>query len=65
MARKYEAIDPEFTRMVTKHFYIDDLSAGAKNVKKDHEIYNKMKIRFIEAQFKVKNGELIVQNLET
>ena len=51
---KYEAIDPEFTRMVTKHFYIDDLPTGAENVKKGHEIYKKTKIRFIEAQFNVK-----------
>ena len=34
----YEAINPNFTRMVTKHFYIDDLSTGAENVKKGGQV---------------------------
>ena len=60
---KYEAIDPEFTRMVTKHFYIDDSSTGAENVKKAFAacIYiqaitrsGKVQVSFITAKSRVK-----------
>ena len=30
---KYENIDPEFTRKVKKHFYVDDLNSVAQSAK--------------------------------
>ena len=48
---KYKEIDPEFSRVVDKHLFSDDLNTGADNVKQGLEMYKKMKIRFGEAHF--------------
>ena len=50
-ANKYENIDPEFTREVKKHFYVDDLNSGAHCTKEGFEFYKNVKSRFSDASF--------------
>ena len=54
-AKKYENIDPEFARKVKKHFYVDDLNSGAKSTEEGFEFYKKVKSRFSEASFNIRN----------
>ena len=53
-ANKYENIDPEFTRKVKKHFYVDDVNSGAQSTKEGFEFYKKVKSRFTEASFNIR-----------
>ena len=53
-AKKYEAVDPEFARKVRKHFYVDDLNTGVTNVDEGLDLYKKIKVRFIEANFNLR-----------
>ena len=52
--KKYEEVDPEFTRVTEKDFYRDDLSSGADTVDKGLIIYKKLKIRFAEVHFNIR-----------
>ena len=47
-ARRYEKTDPEFSRKVREHFYVDDLKTGVKTSKEGIELYDKIKTRFGE-----------------
>ena len=52
--KKYENIDPEFTRKVKKHFYVDDLNSVAQSTKEGFKFYKKVKSRFSEASLNIK-----------
>ena len=45
-ASKYENIDPELARTVTKHFHVNNLHSVAQSTKEGFEFYKKDKSRF-------------------
>ena len=47
-------MDPEFTRKIKKHFYVDNLISGVQSTKEGFEFYKKFKNRFSEASFIIK-----------
>ena len=53
-AKKYENINPEFDRIVKKHFYEDDLNRGAQNTIEGFESYKRVKSRFSETSFNIR-----------
>ena len=50
-AEKYNIIDPEFSKKVLKHFYVDDFNCGANNIEEGVNLYKKVKMRFQEGNF--------------
>ena len=46
-------IDPEFTRKVREHFYVDDLNTGVKTLEEGIGLYDKIKTRFNDCSFNV------------
>ena len=54
MQKKYENINPEFDRIVKKHFYEDDLNRGAQNTIEGFESYKRVKSRFSETSFNIR-----------
>ena len=51
VAKKYEKLDPEFSRKIRDHFYVDDLNTGTNSVENGLDLYKKFKFRFMEASF--------------
>ena len=43
--------DPEFVMQVLRSFFVGDFSGGSKTTTAAHELYKKLKIRFLEGQF--------------
>ena len=64
-ADKYEDIDPEVARKARNNFYVDDLTTGVKNVEDGIELYQKFKIRFMEANFNIRKWKTNNKNLKT
>ena len=65
-AKKYEEIDPEFTRKARKNFYVDDLNTGVFSTEEGFEVFKKMKERLKEANFnlrKWRTNDKDLQNL--
>ena len=52
--QKIENIDPEFARKVNKHFYVDDLTRGAKTTEEGFEFYKKIKSSFSEVSLNIR-----------
>ena len=52
---KYDNIYPEFARKVKKHLYVDNRNSGAQSAKEGFEFYKKVKSRFSEASFNIRN----------
>ena len=52
--KKYEQIDPVFTRKVRDHFYVDDLNTGVKMSEEGLTLYKNMKSRFMEGNFNLR-----------
>ena len=52
--QKIENIDPEFARKVNKHFYVDDLTRGAKTTEEGFEFYKEIKSSFSEVSLNIR-----------
>ena len=52
---KYENIDPEFVSIVIKALYVDDFASGKNNVLGCFELCQKLKTRFSEGGFNMRN----------
>ena len=55
---KYEKIDPEFSRKVKNHFYVDDVNTGVHRTEEGFDFYREMKVRFLEADFNVRKWRM-------
>ena len=60
---KYEKRDPEFARKVKNHCYVDDLNTGAYSTEEGFKFYKKMKVRFLEANFNVREWRMNDEDL--
>ena len=64
-AEKYDKIDPEFSKKVLRHFYVDDFNSGVNNVTEGVDLYKKMKLRFQEGIFNIRkwrsNNEQLIK----
>ena len=70
-AETYDKIDPEFSKKVLRHFYVDYFNSNVNSVKEGVDLYKKMKIRFQEGSFSIRkwrsnNKQLIemINNIE-
>ncbi|XP_066923450.1 uncharacterized protein [Clytia hemisphaerica] len=63
VAKKYEQLDPEFSRKVRDHFYVDDLNTGTSSVENGLDLYKKFKLRFMEASFPLRKWRTNSQEL--
>ena len=50
-ADKYRRDDPEFSNILNRHFFIDDLNCSVPSVGEGVNLYRKVKTRFLEANF--------------
>ena len=65
-AEKFEEMDPEFARKVKSDFYVDDLTTGVSSTEEGVDLYKKVRIRFMEANFNVRKwrtNDLALRNL--
>ena len=53
-AEKYNKIDPEFSKKILRHFYVDDLNTGVANKEEGFNLYKKVKFRFQEAGLNIR-----------
>ena len=53
-AEKYDKVDPEFSKKVLRHFYVDDFNSGVNSVNEGVDLYKKMKLRFQEGNFNIR-----------
>ena len=63
VGKKYEKVDPEFSRKVREHFYVDDLNTGTSSVENGLDLYKKFKLRFLEASFPLRKWRTNSQEL--
>ena len=64
-AEKFEEMDPEFARKVNSDFYVDNLTTRVSSTE-GVDLYKKVRIRFMEANFNVRKwrtNDLALRNL--
>lgn len=65
-AEKYLKIDPDFVKIVNDGFYVDDLNVSVHSSAEGVDFYQKVKLRFGEANFNVRkwrSNDVVVQKL--
>ena len=66
--QKYANIGNDFVKKVQGKFYVDDLSTGVNTVNEGTKLYKKLRIRFVEAQVKLRkfrtNNKKLRQSFE-
>ena len=53
---KYEQIDPQFVKEVTRSLYVDDIASGKNSHEESFELYQKLKHRFGEGRFSLRKA---------
>ena len=62
-AEKYSKVDPEFSKKILRHFYVDDLNTGISNEEEGLKLYKKVKFRFQEAGLNIRKWRTNDKNL--
>ena len=53
-AMKFENVDPDLSRKIRSHFYVDDLSTGVNSTEQGINLYKKIKLSFSDIGFNVR-----------